>query len=123
MKTAIVLAFLACTVAGCSTSTANKVISATQTYDNAVLNFQNAASAVNGSIALTSQTVGPYCAAAKTAGQNLVKLASGSATATAALNTTAAALNAYCQALPQDIQGAIVALTAAAVAAKKAAQS
>ena len=120
------LAALALTLAsgllGCSTQVANNVISATAQYDSAVQNFNAAAAAISGSIALTSQTVGPYCSAAQTAGQNLVKLASGNAKATTALNTTAAALNSYCNALPTDIQGAIVALTNAAVAAKNAAQ-
>lgn len=120
MKKLLIAAALA--LAGCSAQTAQSIISATQTYDSAVQNFIAAADAVNGSIALTSQTVGPYCSAAETAGQNLVKLASGSTAATTALNTTAAALNAYCIALPTDIQGAIVALTNAAVAAKRAAQ-
>ena len=114
---------VASALAACSASTANKVIAATTAYDNAVQNFNAAAAAINGSIALTSQTVGPYCSAAQVAGQNLVKLASGSATAATALNTTAAALDAYCTALPTDIQGAIVALTNAAVAAKTAAGS
>ncbi|MDE2101784.1 MAG: hypothetical protein KGL39_31345 [Patescibacteria group bacterium] len=122
MKRFVIAATVAAFLGGCSTQVANNVISAANTYDAAVQNFNAAAAAVNGSIALTSQTVGPYCAAAQTAGQNLVKLASNSSSATTALNTTAAALNAYCISLPTDIQGAIVALTNAAVAAKNAAQ-
>ncbi len=50
-----------------------------------------------------------------------MNLASGSTAAATALNTTAAALDAYCVALPTDIQTAVVALTNAAVAAKQAA--
>lgn len=122
MRKLLLAAALSCALAGCSTQTANNVISAASQYDAAVQNFTAAAAAINGSIALTSQTVGPYCSAAQTAGQNLVTLASGSSTATTALNTVAAALNSYCGALPTDIQGAIVALTNAAVAAKNAAQ-
>jgi hypothetical protein len=117
----LIIPILALSLGACSTQVANNVISAANTYDAAVQNFNAAAAAINGSIALTSQTVGPYCSAAQTAGQNLVKLASGSSTATSALNTAAAALDAYCIALPTDIQGAIVALTNAAVAAKQAA--
>lgn len=117
----LALVFAGGILGACSTQTANNVIAAATTYDNAVQNFNAAAAAINGSIALTSQTVGPYCNAAQTTGQNLVKLAIGSATATTALNMTAAALDAYCTALPTDIQGAIVALTNAAVAAKQAA--
>jgi precorrin-4 methylase len=118
----LIAAALALGLGACSTQVANNVISAANTYDAAVQNFKAAAAAIDGSIALTSQTVGPYCQAAQAAGQNLVKLASGNATVTTALNTTAAALDTYCIALPTDIQGAIVALTGAAVAAKTAAQ-
>jgi len=116
----IIIVLFALALAACSTQTANNVIVATTTYDNAVQNFNAAAAAINGSIALTSQTVGPYCSAAQTAGQNLVKLASGTPSVATALNTTASALSAYCNMLPTDIQGAIVALTAAALAAKQA---
>lgn len=123
MRKLLAVLALACTLAGCSTQVANNVISAAAQYDAAVQNFNAAAAAINGSIALTSQTVGPYCSAAKTAGQNLVTLASGSSTAATALNTVAAALNSYCTTLPTDIQGAIVSLTNAAVAAKIAAGS
>lgn len=122
MKKLLIAAALALCLGGCSTQVANNVIAATQTYDNAVNNFNAAAAAINGSIALTSQTVGPYCAAAQTAGKNLVKLASPNQNAVTALNTVAAALNQYCNALPTDIQGAVIALTNAAVAAKTAAQ-
>lgn len=124
MRRVLLLAGLAAAslaLGACSTSTANKVVSATQAYDNAVLNFQAAAKAVDGSIALTSATVGPYCTAAEKAGQNLAQLASGSSAAATALNVTAAALTTYCNEMPQDIQGAVVALTDAAVQAKKAA--
>ena len=113
---------LALSLGACSTQTANNVIAATTTYDNAVQNFNAAAAAINGSIALTSPTVGPYCSAAEKAGQNLATLASGNASVVTALNTTAAALNTYCIELPTNIQTAIVALTDAAVSAKKAAQ-
>ena len=122
MKRLIAIAGLALSLGACSTQVANQVIAATATYDNAVQNFNAAAQAVNGSIALTSQAVGPYCSAAQTAGNNLVKLVSPNQTAITALNTVAASLNQYCIALPIDIQSAVVALTNAAVAAKTAAQ-
>ncbi len=67
MKYAPIL-LIAALLAGCSAQTANNVIAAATTYDNAVKNFVAAADAINGSIALTSQTVGPYCSAAQTAG-------------------------------------------------------
>lgn len=113
---------LALGLAGCSTNVANQVISATQTYDNALKNFQAAAEAIDGSIAVTSQTVGPYCLAAQAAGNNLVNLVSPNQTAITALNTVAAALDTYCISMPTDIQTAVVTLTQAAVAAKNAAQ-
>lgn len=122
MKKIALAISLALLLVGCSTNVANKVIAATNTYDNAVQNFVAAAAAVNGSIALTSQTVGPYCLAAQAAGKNLVNLVSPNQTAITALNTVAAALNQYCIALPTDIQGAVVTLTNAAVAAKTVAQ-
>lgn len=107
-------------LAGCSTNTANTIITAANNYNAAVQNFNAAVAAINGSIALTSQTIGPYCQAAKAAGQNLTTLAGNNTKAVDALNSTAAALNTYCIALPTDIQTAIQALTAAAVAAKNA---
>jgi hypothetical protein len=113
--------FLTGLLGACSSSQLNAITTATTQYDNAVNNFNAAAEAINGSIALTSKTVGPYCSAALGAGQNLSKLASGSTNAVTALNATAAALTQYCNALPNDIQGAILALTNAAVAAKQAA--
>lgn len=121
MKRFIPVLLLAFTLGACSTSQLTAITNATTTYDNAVQNFNAAAAAISGSIALTSQAVGPYCNALLTAGSNLKKLTSNE-TITTALNSSAAALNQYCIAMPADIQGAIVALTAAAVAAKQAAQ-
>lgn len=107
---------------GCTKQQADNVVNAASQYDDAVMNFQRATQAVNGSIALTSATMGPYCSALIAADKNIADLASKSPSATVALNSGAAALTSYCAALPQDIQGAITQLTAAAVAAKNAAK-
>lgn len=104
----------------CSTQQADKVVAASEAYNSAVQNFQRAAAAVDGSVALTSATMGPYCADAIQAGKNLAELGSGSATVVSALNRTTAAVSSYCGALPQNTADAIVQLTAAAVAAKQA---
>lgn len=122
MKRLLIAVALALCVSGCSTAQLTAITTATTTYDNAVQNFNAAVLAINGSIALTSQTVGPYCSAAQVAGQNLVKLASSNSKVVTALNTVAAALNQFCIGMPEDVQGAIVTLTNAAVAAKQAAQ-
>lgn len=121
MKKQIVV-LLALALGGCTASQSAAIVAANQRYQAALQNFKNAEDAINGSIAMTSQTLGPYCAAAKSAGDNLVKITSGNSTATTALNTTATALTTYCNAMPTDIQSAIVTLTAAAAAAKQAAE-
>ena len=118
MKKAISIAVLCFGVAACSNSQLAQINTTLNTYDNAINNFNAAVARINTSIVLTSATLAQYCSAAKQVGNNLVTIVQGNQTALIGLNTATGGINQYCAAPPQDVQSAVVQMTAIVAAAQ-----
>ena len=107
-------------LAACSNAQLAQVNTTLKVYDNAINNFNAAVARINTSIVLTSATLAQYCSAAQQVGTNLKTIVQGNQTALTGLDTATGGINQYCAAPPQDVQSAVVQMTAIVAAAQAA---
>lgn len=107
-------------LAACSNAQLAQVNTTLNVYDNAINNFNAAVARINTSIVLTSATLAQYCSAAQQVGTNLKTIVQGNQTALTGLDTATGGINQYCAAPPQDVQSAVVQMTAIVAAAQAA---
>ena len=107
-------------LSACSSAQLAQINTTLDQYDQAINNFNAAVARIDTSIKLTSATLAQYCDAAKQAGSNLATIVKGNQTALTGLDTATGGINQYCSAPPQDVQSAIVQMTAIVAAAQAA---
>ncbi|MDE2096848.1 MAG: hypothetical protein KGL39_06335 [Patescibacteria group bacterium] len=123
MKKIAIAVFLALLLGACSNQQLAQINTALDKYDQAVNNFIAAENRIDTSISLTSVAVAQWCDAAKSAGDNLKTVVKGNSTAYTSIVTLTGGINQYCTAPPQNVQSAVVQLTAMVAAAQQAYQN
>jgi hypothetical protein len=111
MRKLLLAAAMALALAGCSSSSVEKVTRATDNFNKNVV-------AINGSIAAVAPTVAKACGDLQNWAQLIAPFVPNSGKAQQYFGAANGALQGYCQAVPTDIRSTAAAVAAAAAKAR-----